>query len=269
MPAQAKTTSASAKEQFERDGFIVSEPLVDRDLIERSHLHFQQLMSGVYETGIDPGYPDCPAEIVTGEPESLYRLYQPHLADRTIRKLVTQPVLGEYAASLWDASWIQLWGVTFLYKPPFVKEKGNIGWHQDHHYFTTIWQPGSEAFFMSLAISDVTADMGPVLMIRGSHAWGYLREGDFYNQDMQQVRSGISVPRDAPWEEVPLVMPGGTVSCHHKDTFHGSLANGSGKPRLSVLLELRTERSTPIAKSDSYYVKHLDDHQTSPVIYGG
>ena len=239
------------------------------DLIARSRTHIQQIMAGEYETGKVPGYPTVPAEIVTEEPTTLYRLYQPHLADNTIRKLVTQPALGLFAASLWDTNWIQLWGVTFLYKPKDVAEKGNIGWHQDHHYFTNIWQPDSEVFFMSLAISDVNSNMGPVLMIRGSHKWGYLAQGDFYEQDMEAIRQKIDAPAGAQWEEVPITMPAGAVSCHHQNTFHGSVGNQSGEPRLSILLELRTKRSTPIPGSESYYVQHLDDDETSPIIYAG
>jgi len=63
-------------------------------------------------------------------------------------------------------------------------------------------------------------------------------------------------------------MPSGAVSFHHKNTFHGSLANHSGVPRLSILTFLRTERSQPLADSDSYWLQNIDDPEICPVIYG-
>ena len=262
-----RCTKDSMRKTFDHDGFVISPPLVEPDLIGRARQHIRMLMSGVYETGVDPGYPRAPAQIVKDEPRALYRLYQAHLADNTIRELVTHPAVARCAAALCDTDWVQLWGTTFLYKPSGVAEQGNIGWHQDAHYFTNIWTADSEVFFCSLALSDIEADSGPVLMIRGSHRWGYLGQGDFYGQDMKQVRGGIGVPPDAAWEEVPATMPAGAVSIHDKNTFHGSMGNRSGKPRLSILLELRTRNSAPISGSDSYYVKHLDDPVVSPVIY--
>jgi len=264
MPAEP---SNSMRQTFDQDGFVLLPTLIEPELRDRARQHVRMLMRGDYETGIEPGYPGAPAQVVPEAPKSLYRLSQPHLADDTIRELVTHPAVARGAAEIWAADWIQLWGTTFLYKPSGVAEQGNIGWHQDAHYFTNIWTEDSEVFFCSLALSDIEDDSGPVLIVRGSHRWGYLGQGDFYGQDMEQVRRDIHVPPGTTWEEVPLTMPSGAASMHHKNSFHGSMGNCSGMPRLSIILELRTRRSTPVKDSDSYFAQHLDNPEISPVIF--
>ena len=236
--------------------------------LERARLRLKAVMAGTYETGIEPGYKQRSTPPTRDEPSELFRIYQPHMADRTVKELVTAASLGQTAARLWNAQWIQLWGTLFLNKPCGVAQKGNIGWHQDQHYFTTIWEPKSEVFFASIALSDIGPDSGPVMMIRGSHRWGYRGEGDFYGQAMETVRKGVHVPEGEQWEEVATTMPSGAVSFHHKNTFHGSLANHSGVPRLSILIFLRTERSQPLPDSDSYWLQNIDDPEICPVIYG-
>ena len=69
-------TKDSMRKTFDHDGFVISPPLVEPDLIGRARQHIRMLMSGVYETGVDPGYPRAPAQIVKDEPRALYRLYQ-------------------------------------------------------------------------------------------------------------------------------------------------------------------------------------------------
>ena len=251
---------------FQDDGFCIARSIIPGDVVDRARRRFEALIGGEYETGVVPGYSRAPAEALAEPPRQLYRLYQAHLADRAIADLVTHPALGQYTAQLFGARRIQLWGSLLLVKPPNVQVKGNIGWHQDHHYFTTVWSDQSEVFFASIAVNDIVGNCGPVIMIRGSHRWVYRGDGDFYGQDLEQVRSGIRVPDGDSWQQVPMTMTAGSVSVHHKKTFHGSEANQSAEPRLSVLAFLRTERSEPLSGSDSYWVQHLDDQSICPAI---
>ena len=266
-PVKSDTDNLTDADAFQHDGFSIARSIIPGDVVERARRRFEPLMAGEYETGVAPGYPRAPAEALTEPPGQLYRLYQAHLADRAIRDLVTHPALGQWSAQLLGARRIQLWGSLLLVKPPNVEVKGNIGWHQDHHYFTTVWPDQSEAFFASIAVSDVAENSGPVIMIRGSHRWAYRGDGDFYGQDLDQVRSDIRVPDGESWQQAPMTMTAGSVSVHHRRTFHGSEANRSAEPRLSVLAFLRTQRSEPLAGSDSYWVQHLDDQSICPVIY--
>ena len=75
------------------------------------------------------------------------------------------------------------------------------------------------------------------------------------------------MPEGESWQEVPAIMPTGSVSLHHGLTFHGSHANTSNQPRCSLAVHLRDERAIPVPGDESYYVSHLDEPQYSPVIY--
>ena len=53
---------------------------------------------------------------------------------------------------------------------------------------------GSELFTAWVALSDVTAEAGPMRFVRGSHGWGLLDDGGFYRQDLDDQRDAIPVP---------------------------------------------------------------------------
>ena len=79
-----------------------------------------------------------------------------------------------------------------LYKPSVDPDEitpTNIGWHQDRHYWQT-WEEGSELFTAWIALSDVTAEAGPMKFVRGSHRWGLLSHSDFYGQESRSTAQG-------------------------------------------------------------------------------
>ena len=58
-------------------------------------------------------------------------------ANRAIRELVGHEALGEWAAKITGAEWVQVWWVQLLYKPSSDENASNVhvGWHQDRHYW--------------------------------------------------------------------------------------------------------------------------------------
>ena len=132
-----------------------------------------------------------------------------------------------------------------------------------------MWDGGSEVFTAWIAVGDVTEDMGAMRFVRGSHHWGDLKGGNFFDSDHDAQQKAIKLPPEETWEEEAAVLPSGAISFHHSYTLHGSGSNTSYCPRRSFALHLRTERSRPIKykDEDSYYVAHLDDLKLHPVIY--
>ena len=155
------------------------------------------------------------------------------------------------------------------HKPP-QSENGkadlNIGWHQDRHYWQ-VWEEGSELFTAWVALSNVTADAGPMRFVQGSHQWGLLDDGGFYRQDLDDLRAAIPVPDGQIWREQPALLPPGGASFHHCLTFHGSGPNRSAGPRRSLAIHMRTEKSRPVNDRRAGLTAFIDDPERNPVIY--
>jgi hypothetical protein len=178
-------TLVKARAQYEADGFTIhAEPIIPADLVRRAIAGMDAVRAGEYETGVPPqkSYWN-PGD----DPAKLCKIEMPQVANRAILELVSHPALGELAAGLTGAEWVQVWWVQLLYKPPAVPGGGsapgsaggaegatNVGWHQDRHYWQ-IWEEGSELFTAWVALSDVTAEAGPMRFVRGSHRWGCSR----------------------------------------------------------------------------------------------
>ncbi len=249
-----------ARDQYLRDGFYLSPPIVSADLIERVTASMDEVMNGTYETGVPPHRAWNPGD----DPTCIRKINQAHLSDRTIYELATYPEIGRWAAALLGAKRVQLWASQMLYKPPGGVVTGNVGWHQDKQYWGYL---DGELFTAWVAVSDVTAASGPMRFVRGSHRWGLLKSGDFFGHDHEAQRKDIPVPKGETWEEAAAVLPPSAVSFHDRHTYHASGPNTSGEPRRSFAFHLRSENARPVEGSDAYYVQHLDDPAYCPVIY--
>ncbi len=254
----------AVKGRFEKEGFCITPPIIPKELIERVIPHMEAVARGEYETGVEPHAIHFKPE---DGPEKIKKVDQPHLCDRTILEFVSHPSIGEWAARLMDAEWVQVWAVQLLIKPPGCGAKGLVGWHQDKHYWP-YWE--GEPFTGWVAVSDVPEESGPVRYVTGSHKWGYLEGGDFYGSDDESQRDKIQLPEGAEWNETSAVMSAGQTVFHHRHTFHGSGPNYSEKPRISFAIHLRTNKTKPLydATDREYYITDLDDPIKAPVIYG-
>jgi hypothetical protein len=257
---------ATGHDLYERDGFLLHpEPVIPGDLVRRASEGMDALRRGEYETGVPPQ----PSFWNPGDdPNKLCKIEMPQVASRAIMELVSHPALGRLAAAVTGARWVQVWWVQLLLKPPSGLDGGstNIGWHQDRHYWQA-WEEGSELFTAWVALSDVTADAGPMRFVRSSHRWG-LQASDFYGQDHDRQREAIRVPEGQVWEEVPALLPPGGVSFHHHLTYHGSGPNRTSRPRRSFALHMRTERSRPVDNARKGLTQFIDDRAYCPVIFG-
>jgi len=243
--------------EYHKNGFCLVKTLLPDDLVSRAQPHVEVLRSE-YETGV-PAFDRNPGN----DPNRLRKIDQAHVSDRTLFEVATYPAIGEWASRITGRPWIQLWAVQMLFKPPGGAATGNVGWHQDRQYWQ-YWEEDSELFTAWVALSDVTEEAGAMKFAIGSHQWGFLDQGDFFNTGESKP---AKLPEGGKWEEVPGTLSPGGVSFHHCLTYHGSGPNISKSPRISMALHLRTDRSRPKAGANDYYVSHLDDPTMCPVIY--
>jgi ectoine hydroxylase-related dioxygenase (phytanoyl-CoA dioxygenase family) len=196
----------------------------------------------------------------------LIKIDQPQRCDLTMGELLAKSGIGQFAADLLGAEMVQAWAIQLLHKPPAAGNAVNVvGWHQDEDYWNQWWE--GEAFTCWLALSDVTAESGPMKYVPGSHHWGFLASGNFFESDIERQKTGIPVPEGAEWAEVPAVLKPGEAAFHHRQTVHGSGQNTAAWPRRSLAVHLRTERSRPIILPAGYDAD-LDNPAVCPVLYG-
>jgi hypothetical protein len=255
------TTSTSTAASYQKDGFCVLPVQLPRELVERTIPRMDAVIRGEYETGIEPERFDEGA----ADPTKLVKIDHPHWSDLTIRELISHPDLGRAVAEISGANMVQVWTVQLLFKPPTIEGSANVGWHQDHYYWKTWWE--GDVFTAWVALSDVTAEAGPVRFVPGSQTWGDLPGGDFFSGDLEALRANVQLPEGAEWKEQEVVLPPGGASLHHKLTLHGSGPNLSQLPRRSFAIHMRSEKSRPLSGEPKKNLGYLDDHDLCPVIF--
>lgn len=249
--------------QFQEQGYFITPAEIPADLIRRARARMDAVLEGDYPTGIrpyvrwwNPGDPDT----------MIKKVDQAHACDPVLLELLSHPSIGQWAARLTGAKTVQIWCTQLIVKPPLGKDTGNVGWHQDMAYWQS-WQ--GEVFTCWLALSDVNEDSGPVTYVPGSHKWGLIKSGDFYDTDRDAQKRKFPVPPGEQWNEVAAVMPAGSMVFHHNLTVHGSGPNLSNIARRSFAIHLRTEKANPTPGDKDWYVsgQNLDSPVMAPVIY--
>lgn len=247
---------------LERDGFCrIASPFSTR-AIEVVEQAVEMVLAGEYETGI------APTEIIASNfdpADTLRDLGGVHLCNRDIYDFICQPALGEAIAQATGAQAVQIWGVQLFHKPPAVSRKCNVGWHQDFFFHQRYFEPDSRIFTAWIAISDVEEDCGPMRMIPGSHRWGFY---DIQSAPREFVQSHVKMPEGESWREVSILLRKGALSLHHTLTYHGSYSNTSDRPRRSLALRVRTERSTPCPPRPKVPRIDFQNLEVCPVIHG-
>ncbi len=100
-----------------------------QDLLARVRTRIDAVYAGEYETGIPPV---GNAVARKGPPQSLVKIDDAHLSDRTILELVSHPAIGRWAAAITGAKFVQVFATQLLIKPTARDTQGNsnVGWHQ-------------------------------------------------------------------------------------------------------------------------------------------
>ena len=249
-------------EQYKQNGFyILSQQVIPDPVLANARKGMIAVRDGTFDMGM------APTEHPGYDPGRLCKINNPHRSDRGLHRLVTCPELGGQVAAITGSQRIQVWASQLLIKPPGSEAAGHVGWHQDRQYWR-MWQEDEGLCTVWIALEDVKEASGPMCFVKGSHRWGFLNQGDFFNNDQEALREEITVPEDESWEEVSAILPAGGISVHHCLTYHGSGPNTSPDSRWALAVHLRDERSHPVEEEVNYYTSHLDDPHISPMMFG-
>jgi ectoine hydroxylase-related dioxygenase (phytanoyl-CoA dioxygenase family) len=227
-------------EFFNENGYWISPKLFDDKQLASFLERMERLYHGEYETGIAPnGLHWKYGDDVT----KLRKSDNVHVSDLVMNELATDPKLGEIAASFLNADQIMLFFTQMLYKPPAsnsVPKTANVGWHQDLQY----WQFAEQPTLLTawVAFNDVTIDNGCMHFVPGSHKWGLLKTGDFWDQDITKQEQAIK-DKFGEFKKVPIQLKAGQVSFHHALTYHGSGPNTSEGPRCSIAIHMMSGKT--------------------------
>lgn len=155
--------------------------------------------------------------------------FKPHLFLTWMDELIRLPSVLDVVESLIGPD-ILCWSSGFFVKPP--RSQRHVGWHQDVKYWgfdrpdlvVTAW----------IALTDVTADSGPVEYIPKSHLLPVLPHVKTKDEgNTLYYRQKISSRVDER-SAVQATMSAGEASVHHSKVVHRSKVNTSGRPRVGL-----------------------------------
>lgn len=223
--------TSQQKKQFDEDGFVLVDRLIDDQTIDKLRHAFDRLFCGEFETGISPD--EVNWQEGTGDPSLTRQICNGWKADRTVAEVILREDLGRSIAQLGDWRGTRVMIDNVLWKPTSARA---LGHHQDNAYLN--WFTPSELLSCWIALDDTTAAGGTVEFVRGSHKWQTGKpEGQFHGPDEYRKYMLKAAEREGVEPEIVYVeVPKGGGSFHHGWTWHGSGINSSDNPRRSLVL---------------------------------
>lgn len=247
--------------RFHNQGFLVIESLLDADLVKRLRDRVEPIFHGDFETGIYPDEwywrPGLSRMDVTREICNAWK------CDLTVASVSLSAEVGRLTALLAGWPGARIGQDSLWYKPPGGKE---VALHQDGTYISYI-NP-AEMMTCWIALDDVTAEIGTIEYVPGSHRWPLVTTlGEFhapeadYRTAMYQAAAQAGVPDPTV---LPIEMPAGSCVIHHGNVWHGSGKNlRSDRPRRSLGIHTLSSEATFQAAIKAGYIygryKRTDD----------
>jgi len=238
--------------QFDQDGFLIVDKLVEPEILPLLHRAFDDLFHGKFETGVRPDEVNWQAD--NGDPGLTRQICNAWKANRDIARMVLDATLGKNIAALGGWSGARIMHDNLLWKPPATR---SLGFHQDSAYLA--WFNPSDLLTCWIALDDTRADGGTIEFVRGSHRWQQgTPEGEFHApEDYRKPMCNAAAREGVEPEIVCVEVTAGGGSFHHGWTWHGSGANTSSSPRRALVLHAM--------RSDAEYVPENFDQGIGPI----
>lgn len=228
-------------DQFNEDGFLIVDKLIDDETIDELRDRFDRLFRGEFETGTMPDEVNWQEK--TGDPSLSRQICNGWKADRKIASTVFRKDLGKAIAEFgnWPGTRIMIDNV--IWKPPGTRP---LAYHQDNAYLE--WFTPSELLSCWIALDETKAEAGTIEFVKGSHRWQHSQpEGEFHGPKDYRKYMEIAAKKEGVDPEIVYVeVPKGGGSFHHGWTWHGSGNNTATIPRRSLVLHAM--------RSDTRYV---------------
>lgn len=252
----------STLNDFNARGFVTFPKLLDPDLLQSAAEDGAALIAALAEDSAARRVLYTRNDRVNG----MVRIDHPHTASSTIRDVITHSALATAAARLMNACAVQVWYCHLLCKPPFPNGHGHVGWHQDGQYasfftgrFVTAWIP----------LTNVTLSSSPLCYISGSHKGRILQGSGFSHlAPLEQLKDKIQDSMNVGWDEVEIETELGAITMHDSMVIHGSRANASDRPRMSLAVHMRSNHNRLNLGNPHIDLGQLSDPRLSPVIFG-
>jgi ectoine hydroxylase-related dioxygenase (phytanoyl-CoA dioxygenase family) len=184
-----------------------------------------------------------------------------------VRKLMLDPALGEFVASIAGIDGIRIWHDQALFKPAF----GNpTGWHLDNPYWSFF---SRDAISIWVALDDATLSNGCLYYLPGTQ-----RTARFENSNIGE-NIGDLFKVYPEWKEIDTVATpcrAGSAVLHNGLTAHGAGANMTNKSRRAMTCAYMPDGSTfngqqnvlPTEYSQTLKLGQvLDDDKMNPLVW--
>lgn len=235
--------SETEQRSYASDGFLIRESAFDttevdvlRGAVEQAALQAMELA----ETGttyildgkrfVDAGYTTVQFEPDPGS--DTIRVVEPvHELDERLNELLDDPRIVEPMRDLVGAEHLAVWTDKLNLKRPH--EGSGFGWHQDSPYWVHDCDHVDQLPNVLVALDAASEENGCFRVIRGSHTRGCLagisdgsQLGGFYTDPAQFDEQ----------QQVPMVVPAGSLVFFNAHSVHGSFPNRSAQPRRALVL---------------------------------
>lgn len=229
--------------QYQSDGFLVRESVFSPEeiaelgdaveqAVERALVLINQgqtyLLDG--KRFVDADY--LTVQFEHGPDSETVRVIEPaHQLEPRLQAVVDDPRIVDPMLDLVGRDRISLWTAKLNLKSP--REGSGFGWHQDSPYWIHDCKHVDLLPNVMLAIDDAAQRNGCFRVIRGSHTRGCLPG----TQDGTQLGGFFTDPASFDEsQEVPIIVPAGSLIFFNPHLVHGSMPNRSADARRALIL---------------------------------
>lgn len=258
-------------EFYQQHGWYISQAVIPDAIIEQALAGAERFYLGERDAflPVSQGYSDWQP----GDGNHMVRNNEfVSLQSQALRQLTLQPIVGAIAAKLTGTHQIRLLDDQLICKPPQAQatQTTSVGWHTDRAYWANC--TSDQLLTAWIPFHDCDVEMGPLVVIDGSHQWPGLdhlrgfRQTDLTTLSNQLQQLGI----ESSIQEVSLTLRKGQVSFHHCWTIHGSYPNRSQRSRLAIAVHLQDASNCyrPY-KNDKGQAIHMFDEQLCQILPNG
>lgn len=221
------TSTESALDRFNRDGYVLFPQVLDADLIQEASDHVAWLMQK------NPGL----------RPERLGHDLMTH--DAFWVRLISDNRLLDIAEQFIGPN-IALFASHYICKPPFDGQP--VLWHQDGSYWPL---DPMEVVTLWLAVDDSLPENGCMRVVPGTQHTA-LQEMKPDESRPNVLSSGMDPSLVEEDKAVDCVLKAGGVSVHHSNLIHGSNANHSAMRRCGLTIRYIPATTRILTRSERW-----------------
>ncbi len=244
---------------YREHGWLITSAVLDEEAVNDVTRGLVQHWAG-HRDHLLPGAGKFYADWMPGDGEGTRNNEYISLQNDLVSKLAWSRVIGEVAANATGSSEVRLFDDQVVYKPGDQMD-AVVGWHVDGDYWGTC--SSQEMLTAWIPLHDCPAELGPLVVLDGSHKWSHLLERStlsFHRKDMEGL-ARVVTELGFEFKPVTMEMKRGQFSLHHCRTIHGSYPNRSNRPRIALAVHLQdgSNRYRPAVRPDGRPVELFND----------